>query len=195
MRWPWESHRRGAGSTRAFGDFDMAYGGWEIEGEPYTQKNGSEFMWFSSHMLGGRTNQWGRISLRFGPLDFKRKDYDVKGDNWPIGYEDVAPYYDKVDKLIGVFGSKENIPNEPDGYFLPPPKPRLHELYIRDAVLKMGSPMIPSRLSMLTKKFDDWRGPCCFCGQCNRGCMDYADFSSAYSLIKPTMTNGSNLDI
>lgn len=191
LRWPWESPRRGAGTTRAFGDFDMAYGGWQIDGEPYTQKNGSEFMWFRSHMLGGRTNHWGRISLRFGPLDFKRKDFDGKGDNWPISYEDVAPYYDRVDKLIGVFGTKENIPNEPDGYFLPPPKPRLHELYARDAVTKMGIPMIPSRLSMLTKKLDDRRGPCFFCGQCSRGCMVYADFSSAYSLIKPTLTDGN----
>ena len=58
-------------------------------------------------MLGGRTNHWGRISLRFGPLDFKRKSQDGLGDNWPIGYEDVKPYYDKVDKLIGVFGSKK----------------------------------------------------------------------------------------
>ncbi len=194
LRWPWESPRRGAGSTRAFGDYDMALGGWSIADEPYTQKDGTDFRWFRSRMLGGRTNHWGRISLRFGPLDFKRKDYDGKGDNWPISYEDISPYYDKVDKLIGVFGTKENMPNEPDGYFLPPPKPRLHELYIRDSVTKMGLPMIPSRLSMLTKKLDERRGPCFFCAQCSRGCMVYADFSSAYSLIQPTMTNG-NLDL
>src|SRR5690606_3510354 len=103
------------------------------------------------HMLGGRTNHWGRISLRFGPLDFKRKDHDGLGDNWPIGYEDVAPYCDKVDQLIGVFGSKEQIPNEPDGYFLPPPKPRLHELYYMKAAAKSNIPVIPARLSILTR--------------------------------------------
>src|SRR5690554_6308666 len=195
LKWYYESPRRGASTpTRGFGDMDMAYGDWEIEGEPYTRKGDSQFRWFRSRMLGGRTNHWGRISLRFGPLDFKRKDYDGKGDNWPISYEDISPYYDKVDKLIGVFGTKENMPNEPDGYFLPPPKPRLHELYIRDSVTKMGLPMIPSRLSMLTKKLDERRGPCFFCAQCSRGCMVYADFSSAYSLIQPTMTNG-NLDL
>ena len=67
LKWPYESPRRGAGTTRVFGEFDMAYGGWEIEGEPYTHKDGTEFKWFRSHMLGGRTNHWGRISLRFGP--------------------------------------------------------------------------------------------------------------------------------
>jgi choline dehydrogenase-like flavoprotein len=76
LRSPWESPRRGASTTRPFGDFDMAYGGWELEGEPYTQNRNTEFDWFRSRMLGGRTNHWGRISLRFGPLDFKRKDFD-----------------------------------------------------------------------------------------------------------------------
>ena len=118
LRPPWESPRRGAGTVRPFGDFDAAIGGWDIEGEPYTRGQGSEFDWFRSRMLGGRTNHWGRISLRFGPLDFKRKNLDGMGDNWPIGYEDVAPYYDKVDKLIGVFGFKGGaLNNEPDGIF------------------------------------------------------------------------------
>lgn len=87
LRYPWESPRRGANTTRAFGDFDAAYGGWEIEGEPYTRVRGTQFDWFRSRMLGGRTNHWGRISLRFGPNDFKRKSIDGLGDDWPIGYE------------------------------------------------------------------------------------------------------------
>jgi choline dehydrogenase-like flavoprotein len=116
LKWPYESPRRGAASSmRSFGDFDAAYGGWELEGEPYTHTDGTKFDWFRARMLGGRTNHWGRISLRFGPKDFKRKSIDGLGDDWPIGYNDVAPYYDKVDKLIGVFGSVENLPNEPDG--------------------------------------------------------------------------------
>ena len=73
LRWPWESPRRGASTTRPFGDFDMAYGGWELDGEPYTKAANTEFDWFRSRMLGGRTNHWGRISLRFGPNDFKKK--------------------------------------------------------------------------------------------------------------------------
>ncbi|MBC9795448.1 GMC family oxidoreductase [Sinomicrobium weinanense] len=194
LRWPWESPRRGASTVRPFGDFDMAYGGWEINGEPYTKEEGTEFDWFRSRMLGGRTNHWGRISLRFGPLDFKRKDYDGKGDNWPIGYEDVKPYYDKVDKLIGVFGTRENIPNEPDGYFLPPPKPRLHELYIKNGAQKAGVPMIPSRLSILTKRVNNKRGACFFCSQCSRACSVYGDFSSSSVLVNPAMETG-NVDL
>ena len=109
MRWPWESPRRGANTVRDFGDFDAAWGGWEIDGEPYTRMKGTEFDWFRSRMLGGRTNHWGRISLRFGPKDFKRKSIDGLGDDWPIGYDDIKPYYDRVDKLIGVFGTNEGL--------------------------------------------------------------------------------------
>jgi choline dehydrogenase-like flavoprotein len=197
LKYPWESPRRGANTTfRPFGDFDAAYGGWEIEGEPYTQKNGTQFDWFRSRMLGGRTNHWGRISLRFGPKDFKRKDIDGLGDNWPIGYDDVKPYYDRVDRLIGVFGSEEGIFNEPDGIFLPPPKPRLHELFIKDAATAIGIPVIPSRLSILTKPLPDNkdRGACFYCAQCNRGCMVYGDFSSSSVLVKPALETG-NVDV
>ncbi len=195
LKWPWESPRRGASTMyRNFGDFDAAYGGWEIEGEPYTHKNGTQFDWFRSRMVGGRTNHWGRISLRFGPKDFKRKDTDGLGDNWPISYEDVAPYYDKVDQLIGVFGSKENLPNDPDSIFLPPPKPRLHELFIKEAGSKMNLPVIPSRLSILTKPINKERGACFFCSQCNRGCTVYGDFSSSSVLVKPALSTG-NVDV
>ncbi len=195
LKWPWESPRRGANSVRPFGDFDSAYGGWEIDGEPYTKAEGTEFDWFRSHMLGGRTNHWGRISLRFGPRDFKRKSLDGLGDNWPIGYDDVKPYYDKVDKLVGVFGSKENMPNEPDGYFLPAPKPRLHELYYIKAARKANVAVIPSRLSILTKRINDERGTCFYCGQCSRACSAYADFSSGTCLIFPSQKAGNKIEL
>jgi choline dehydrogenase-like flavoprotein len=195
LKWPWESPRRGAGTEfRAFGDFDAAYGGWKLDGEPYTHKNNTQFDWFRSRMIGGRTNHWGRISLRFGPNDFKRKSIDGLGDDWPIEYDDVAPYYDKVDRLVGVFGTKEGIYNEPDGIFLPPPKPRLHELFIQQAATTSGIKMIPARLSMLTKKINDERGVCFYCSQCSRGCTVHADFSSSSVLVKPAMKTG-NLDV
>ncbi|RBL93555.1 GMC family oxidoreductase [Chitinophaga flava] len=190
LKWPYESPRRGASTTRPFGDFDAAYGGWEIAGEPYTRKNGTQFDWFRSRMLGGRTNHWGRISLRFGERDFKHKSYDGLGDDWPISYQDVAPYYDRVDKLIGVFGSKENLPNEPDGFFLPPPKPRLHELMVKKAGEKLGLPVIPARLSILTRSVNKDRSPCFYCSQCSRGCTVYGDFSSSSVLVKPAMKSG-----
>jgi len=194
LKWPYESLRRGAGTLRAFGDFDAAYGGWEIDGEPYTRVPGTQFDWFRSRMLGGRTNHWGRISLRFGPKDFKRKSIDGLGDDWPISYNDVAPYYDKVDRLIGVFGSQENIENEPDGIFLPPPKPRLHELMIKKAAGGLNIPVIPSRLSILTQAINDKRGKCFYCSQCNRGCQVYADFSSSSVLVNPALETG-NVDV
>jgi choline dehydrogenase-like flavoprotein len=195
LKWPWESPRRGASTNRAFGDFDMSWGDWEVDGEPYTQKDDTNFMWWRSRMLGGRTNHWGRISLRFGPKDFKHKEVDGLGDNWPIGYEDVKPYYDKLDKLIGVFGTNEGLPNDPDGYFLPPPKPRLHELYYIKAAKKLGVKVIPSRLSILTKRINEDRGVCFYCGQCNRSCTAYADFSSGSCLIFPAQKKTGRVDL
>ncbi|MGM5468900.1 GMC oxidoreductase [Flavobacteriaceae bacterium LMO-SS05] len=195
LKWPYESPRRGAGTQRDFGEFDMAYGGWNIDGEPYNNIGNTQFDWFRSRMLGGRTNHWGRISLRFGPRDFKGKDRDGLGENWPIGYEDLKPYYDKVDKLIGVFGSNEGRYNDPDGYFLPAPKPRLHELYYIKGAKKSNVDVIPSRLSILTKRINNDRGVCFFCGQCNRSCSVYADFSAGSCLIFPAQKNGGQIDL
>jgi choline dehydrogenase-like flavoprotein len=193
LKWPWESPRRGASTPyRNFGDFDAAYGGWELEGEPYTHTSGTKFDWFRSRMLGGRTNHWGRISLRFGPKDFKHKSIDGLGEDWPISYDDIAPYYDRVDQLIGIFGSKENLPNDPDSIFLPPPKPRLHELFVKEGATAAGVPVIPSRLSILTRPLPNnkKRGACFFCSQCSRGCQVYGDFSSSSVLVNPALESG-----
>ncbi len=192
---PWESPRRGAGTKfRPFGDFDGCYWGWEIDGEPYTHKNNTEWEWWRARMVGGRTNHWGRISLRFGPKDFKRKSIDGLGEDWPIGYEDIKPYYDRIDKLLGVFGTNEGLPNDPDGFFIPPPKPRLHELFIKRAGTSIGIPVIPARLSILTKQINKDRGSCFFCAQCGRSCKVYADFSSSSCLVIPALRTG-NVDL
>ncbi|MEZ4775024.1 MAG: GMC family oxidoreductase [Bacteroidia bacterium] len=193
FKWPYQSPRRGAGTHRPFGEFDAAYGGWEIEGEPYTRVKGTEFDWFRSRMLGGRTNHWGRISLRFGPNDFKRKSLDGLGDDWPISYDDIKPYYDKVDQLVGIFGSKEGIYNEPDGIFMPPPKPRGYELLMKEACQKINIPIIPSRLSIITQPHNG-RAACHYCSQCNRGCSTYSNFSSPPVLLMPAQKTG-NVDI
>jgi choline dehydrogenase-like flavoprotein len=192
---PWDSPRRGASTKfRPFGDFDASYWGWEIEGEPYTKAAGTKWDWWRSRMLGGRTNHWGRISLRFGPKDFKRKSIDGLGDDWPIGYNDIKPYYDRLDKLVGVFGSMEGLENDPDGIFLPPPRPRLHELMIQKGAKQAAVPVIPSRLSILTQKINDERGQCFFCAQCNRGCTVHADFSASSVLVNPAIKTG-NVDV
>jgi choline dehydrogenase-like flavoprotein len=191
LKWPWESPRRGAGTTRPFGDFDAAFGGWEIDGEPYTTKDKTEFFWFRSRMLGGRTNHWGRISLRMGPRDFQAKDGLT--DDWPITYDEVKPYYDKVDRMIGVYGTKEGLENEPDGIFLPPPKPRLNELYIVKGAQKAGVKIIPGRGSVLTEALpgNKDRGACFFCGQCGRSCKVYGDFSASSCLVIPAIKTGN----
>ena len=188
--WSYQSPRRGASTKeREFGEFDAGIGGFSLEGEPYTKAPGTRFDWFRTRMLGGRTNHWGRISLRFGPYDFRRKSLDGLGDDWPITYEDVKPYYDKVDKLIGLFGSKENLPNEPDGIFLPPPKPRCYELLVKQAADKLNVTCIPSRLSIITRPLNN-RPACHYCGQCYRGCLTNSNFSSPAVLIKPALATG-----
>lgn len=190
LTWPYQSPRRG-GSTkeRPFGEFDACIGGWKVDGEPYTVADGEKFDWWRARMLGGRTNHWGRISLRFGPDDFQRKSIDGLGENWPITYDDVKPYYDRVDRLVGIFGSVENLPNHPDGHFLPAPKPRCWELMVKDASDRLGIWCIPSRLSILTKPLGN-RAPCHYCGQCSRGCMTNSNFTSPNVLLLPAMQTG-----
>jgi len=193
LKFPYESPRRGAGTNRAFGDFDAAFGGWELDGEPYTTKDRTQFDWFRSRMLGGRTNHWGRISLRMGPKDFKGHDVDGLTDNWPIGYEDVKPFYDKVDRMIGIYGTVENLDNEPDGIYLPPPKPRLNELFIKKGATKAGVKVIPGRGSVLTEALpgNKDRYACFYCGQCNRSCKIYGDFSASSCLVIPAIKTGN----
>ncbi|WP_270087005.1 GMC family oxidoreductase [Sphingobacterium sp. SYP-B4668] len=191
LRWPWESPRRGASTTRPFGDFDAAFGGWQLEGEPYTKVAGTEFEWFRARMLGGRTNHWGRISLRMGPDDFKPTDGVT--DEWPITYDEVKPYYDRIDRMIGIYGTVEGIRNEPDGVFLKPPKPRLNELYITKGARKAGVTVIPGRGSVLTEALPgvEGRSVCFYCGQCGRSCKVYGDFSSSSCLVFPAMKTGN----
>ena len=190
LKWPYESPIRGNSTKeRPFGEFDACIGGWDIEGEPYTRADDSKFDWWRARMVGGRTNHWGRISLRFGPDDFRRKSLDGLGDDWPIGYDTLKPYYDRVDDLIGIFGSVENLPNEPDGRFLPPPTPRCYEMLVKQAADRMKVTCIPARLSIITRPHNG-RAACHYCGQCNRGCHTNSNFSSTNVLIAPALETG-----
>jgi choline dehydrogenase-like flavoprotein len=190
FKWNYESPRRGASSrARPFGEFDGCIGGWDIEGEPFTVAPGEKFLWFRARMLGGRTNHWGRISLRFGPRDFKARSHDGLGDDWPIGYEDIKPYYDKLDRFVGLFGSAEGMENEPDGIFQPPPAPRVHERLIKKACDQLQIKCIPSRLSILTQPLHG-RAACHYCGQCGRGCSTASNFSTPSVLLPPALATG-----
>lgn len=188
---PWETDRRG-GSTpeRPFGEHDACIGGWNVAGEPFTTAPGTRFNWWRARMVGGRTNHWGRISLRFGPRDFKGKSHDGLGDDWPISYADLKPYYDEVDDLVGIFGSNEGLENHPDGHFLPPPEPRCWERLVKRAADRREITCIPSRLSILTRPLNG-RPACHYCGQCNRGCAVHANFSSTNVLIAPALRTGN----
>ena len=191
--WPYDVPHRGVGvggrAAQNFGEFLAPNGAWNIEGEPYTSAPGANFQWFRSRIVGGRTNHWGRIALRFSPIDFKSKTRDGLGEDWPIGYEDLAPYYDKVESYIGVFGTKEGLPSAPDGIFLPPPKPRCTELVVKKACDKLNIPCIPGRLAILTRPLNG-RPACHYCGQCDRGCTSASNFSSSQVLIPPAMKTG-----
>ena len=192
---PYELAHRGAGIGGAgykdFGrtEFMAPYGSWSIEGEPYTSAPGSKFRWFRSRVVGGRTNHYGRISLRFAEADFRARSADGLGDDWPITYQDLKPYYDKVDSYIGVFGSNEGIPSAPDGIFMPPPKPRCTDLIIKRSCDKLGILCVPSRFAIITQPLNG-RAPCHYCDQCGRGCRTASNFSSSQVLIPPAAETG-----
>src|SRR5581483_7867885 len=103
--------------------------------------------------------------------------------------QDVAPYYDKVESYIGVFGTAENIPSAPDGIFQPPPKPRCTELFVKKACDKLNITCIPSRLAILTKPLNGRRA-CHYCAQCGRGCMTASNFSSSQVPIPDAQKTG-----
>jgi choline dehydrogenase-like flavoprotein len=192
FQWPYQVPHRGAGTKeKSWGAFDATtVGGWQVPGEPYVNAPGSEWTWWRARMLGGRTNHYGRISLRMGPYDFKPHSRDGKGFDWPITYDDLAPYYDKAESLIGVFGTHEGLENTPDGKFQPAPAPRAYERLIKAGCDKLNIPCIPSRLAILTQPLNG-RPACHYCAQCGRSCGVNANFNSPGVHIFPAMKTGN----
>ncbi|MGH9535678.1 MAG: GMC oxidoreductase [Terriglobales bacterium] len=187
LEWPYDAPHRGeGGGTSSWGYFDACVGGWQVQGEPYVSAPGTDFMWWRARMLGGRTNHWGRIALRMGPYDFRPYSRDGKGFDWPITYEELAPHYDAVEELIGVFGSAEGLENTPDGRFLPPPRPRCFELMIQNASRRLAIPCVPSRLAIITRPLNG-RPACHYCAQCGRSCATSSNFSSPTVLLPPAL--------
>ncbi|HEY1950982.1 MAG TPA: GMC family oxidoreductase [Bryobacteraceae bacterium] len=195
FQWPYDVPHRGAPTREMpLGYFDATLsGGWEVPGEPYTNAPGSSWMWWRARMLGGRTNHYGRISLRMGPYDFKPYSRDGKGFDWPISYEDLAPYYDKAEERIGVFGTSEGLENTPDGKFQPPPAPRGYERLIKQTSDRLKIPCVPSRLAILTRPLNG-RSACHYCAECGRACGVNANFNSPGVHIFPAMKTG-NLEV
>ncbi len=219
---PKDAPMRGAGTVeKPFGFYDATVdGGWEVPGEPYSSAEGTDFRWWRARMLGGRTNHWGRISLRMGEYDFKPYSRDGLGFDWPMSYEDVVPYYDKTEALIGVYGSNEGLENTPSsspGVLLPPPAPRATELLAEHHCRDLNIPVIPAHLAILSQRLDAsrvsrelWpnnamarrvteesmrsRAACFFATPCGRGCSIKANFQSPTVLLPPALATG-NLDI
>jgi choline dehydrogenase-like flavoprotein len=209
---------------KPFGFHDSTIdGGWEVPGEPYTQasdKAEEQFWWWRPRMLGGRTNHWGRISLRNGPYDFKPRSRDGLGFDWPVSYEDIDPYYTKTELLIGVFGTNtglENTPDSPAGVLLPPPKGRVSDLITQKFGRKLGIPVHPIHRAVLTKAQDAdsipaklhpdnpraqklvaesmrQRAACFWATPCGRGCSIRANYQSTTVHLPPALASG-NLDI
>ncbi len=156
---------------------------------PYTTDSGKPFVWVRARVVGGKTLTWGRNSWRLSNYDFKAASHDGFGEDWPFGYEDLAPYYDKAEEFIGVSGSIENLPHLPDGKFLPPMPLNCGEQILRKTTSRMGIPLIPIRKAMLTK-LHNGRAKCHYCGHCGRGCDTTAMFNSIASTLPAAKATG-----
>jgi choline dehydrogenase-like flavoprotein len=179
---------------KPFGYYDATVnGGYVVPGEPYTLADQSRFKWWRARMLGGRTNHWGRIALRFGPYDFKAHSRDGLGVDWPLTYDELAPWYDKTERLIGVTGAAhglENTPDSPDGVHLPPPPPGPSDHFIARGFQSMGIPTAAIRAAVLTRPLNG-RASCLYATPCIRGCAIRANFQSSTVLIPPARQSGN----
>jgi choline dehydrogenase-like flavoprotein len=216
---------RGTGTTdKEFGFYDATVdGGWQVPDEPYTnasEEKERQFWWWRARMLGGRTNHWGRISLRNGPYDFKPRSRDGLGFDWPMTYEDLAPYYDKVEMLIGVYGDNdglENTPNSSAGCLMPAPKARAGEALLQQRAKGLGIPVVAIHRAVMTERLDHQRIPkllhpgntraqailaaemqrraaCFWATDCGRGCSIRANYQSTTVHLPPALATG-NLDV
>jgi choline dehydrogenase-like flavoprotein len=160
--------------------------------EPYTTAPGTQFSWQGRMgMVGGRTNVWGRVSLRLSDLDLKAASFDGFGADWPIAYKDLAPYYDLVEDYVGVAGRAEGYPYLPDGKFLPEMPLRCIEVHFRDRVkAKLGWVVSPTRAANITKPLNG-RAPCHYCGPCHHGCVTHSYFNSAFTTVPDALASGN----
>jgi choline dehydrogenase-like flavoprotein len=219
MEWPYASMRRGRlpveehalnaaeytmldrpyGTVPAMAGFDkvMSYSAntftrnWLVN-EKEHPLTGTPYAWVRARVLGGRTNLWGRVSLRLSDLDFKAASRDGFGMDWPIGYADLAPYYDKVDTLLGISGTRENLPQLPDSLFQRPVRLNCGEMILKQAIAKMGRHLIPGRAGVTTDGVaNKYRNRCAGRGRCGRGCDLQAPMHSPTALVYPARDTGN----
>jgi choline dehydrogenase-like flavoprotein len=155
---------------------------------PYTQEK--PFHWIRMRVLGGRSLSWGRQSYRMSDLDFKAASHDGYGDDWPISYDEMVPYYELVEKYVGISGQAENLPQLPDSVFLPPMEMTCGETVLRDKVREhMGRVVTIGRVAILTKAHNG-RAACHYCGPCEQGCITTSYFASPQTTIADALKTG-----
>jgi len=198
-KWPYEMPNRGLGKP---GQYE---GLWKIDAytehlyvnpkvDKYALAPGTDFHWTRIHAVGGRTNTWGRVSLRMSEVDFKPKSMqDGYGDDWPISYKDLSPYYDRAEILMGVYGTREGLACLPDGIYMPPPPMRCGELALKAGCEKIKIPLIPMRNAVLTRSHEG-RAACHYCGECGRGCDTASRFCTLEAII-PKLTKLPNFKL
>jgi choline dehydrogenase-like flavoprotein len=159
---------------------------------PYSTTPEKRFDWFRARHLGGKSVTWGRQVYRLSDLDFEANLRDGVGVDWPLRYADLAPWYDRVERFVGVSGQVEQLPQLPDGSFLPPMalncveqhvRDRMAARYGRERVLTIG------RVAVLTAPHLG-RGQCHYCGPCQRGCSARAYFSSINATLPVAQATG-----
>lgn len=194
--WPYELPFRGAGKPgylRKYfkGSTEYNYRIMIDDREnPYTTPADKPFRWSRSRVLGGRTLHWGRCSDRMSDLEFKAASRDEYGDDWPISYRDIAPYYDRIERFIGVSAAPAGLKQLPDGSFLPPMPLNCAETMFKAACGKLGFPATQRRVAQLTKMLHN-RPPCHYCGNCVNGCDVGAMFSTVSSTLPPALKTGN----
>ena len=162
--------------------------------QPYLTPEGKPFDLMRVWGRGGKTNVWGRVSLRMSDLDFAAAERDGWGIPWPIRYADLAPYYDKAEQLMGVCGGSDDSDVLPGSKVLmPAPAPRCGEVFLRKACDKLRIPVVAGRRANFTRPHRGF-APCHYCGACGQGCDTASFFNSADHLIPQALETG-NLEI
>jgi choline dehydrogenase-like flavoprotein len=160
--------------------------------EPYTTPDDKPFSWQGRmRVVGGRTNVWGRQSYRFSQQDLKPKSFDGFGEDWPIEYTDLVPYYDLVEEYVGLSGQAENVPELPDSKFHPAMPMSCAETQLRTRVKqKLGRTVTIGRVANITKPING-RAACHYCGPCERGCITKSYFNSAFTTVADAVASGN----
>jgi choline dehydrogenase-like flavoprotein len=156
--------------------------------EPFSTPTGQSFHFPRVRAVGGKTLLWAGYSYRMSPLDFENRA-TLGLPEWPLRYQDLAPYFDRIEETIGICGSQENLIDLPDGKFLPPLKFRCCERILKRSAEKIGIRAIPARKDALTRDHGG-RPACHWCGHCTWGCDSQSKFSTLWTYIPWALETG-----